>query len=259
MRQFFLGVCVLLMGCSSPSVDIRPVEGTLDEPVAAQPMPEEVSEAIAEATRLHQYELLNDEQDDISVWVLEEVDNGIPTQGYGITVVRGAKSTTIPEIFHGKNPSAWYNKAGDFLWLACGQMEGTGTLVEAAFRLCFHDDGSAYIDDVVEPYQIQQLLCERLSYSVEGEQISFFDKGGLLCTATNTVTDMRGLDEEQPIWIGEQIQFAMSEESVQVHVTPGVKFVTGLVLTYDDMPTFSVPVTMAEDGTVMLGEISIEE
>ena len=37
--------------------------------------------------------------------------------------------------------------------------------------------------------------------------------------------------------------------------TPGVKFVTGLVLTYDDMPEFSAPITIDENGLFTIHEI----
>ena len=36
----------------------------------------------------------------------------------------------------------------------------------------------------------------------------------------------------------------------------GVNFTTGLVLTYDDMPTLMAPLTIAEDGKVGIGELS---
>ncbi len=35
-----------------------------------------------------------------------------------------------------------------------------------------------------------------------------------------------------------------------------VNFTTGLVLTYDDMPTLMAPLTIAEDGKVGIGELS---
>ena len=38
--------------------------------------------------------------------------------------------------------------------------------------------------------------------------------------------------------------------------TCGVNFTTGLVLTYDNMPTLMAPLTIAEDGKVGIGELS---
>jgi len=257
MRNKYFGMCVaivalcgVLMGCKERPSGMFPVVGTLEGDLVADSMPEQVRQTIADATKFHQYAILEDSATDVSVWVLQEVDNGVSTEGYGITVVRGAQSTTFPEIYHGKNPRAHYIPALGHLWLFCGLMEGTGTMVECARRICFREDGTAYIDATADPYMIQEIFCERLMYSVEGERITFYDYDQRLCTVTNTVTDMGGLDDEQPIWIGEQIRFDYQDDRLQVCVTPGVKFVTGLVLTYDDMPTFMAPVIA---GTVGVG------
>ena len=49
------------------------------------------------------------------------------------------------------------------------------------------------------------------------------------------------------------ITYDLSVPAPRLLVTPGVKFTIGLVLTYDDMPTLSVPLILADDGTVGLG------
>ena len=41
-------------------------------------------------------------------------------------------------------------------------------------------------------------------------------------------------------------------------VTPGINFTTGLVLTYDDMPTLTAPVTIGEDGKASIGELQAQ-
>ena len=78
---------------------------------------------------------------------------------------------------------------------------------------------------------------------------------------------MGGFDDEQPLWIGEQLYYDVSGDEPKVIFTPGVKFLdkpsgkaertTGLVLTYDDMPEFSVPITIDENGLFTLHEISV--
>ena len=85
--------------------------------------------------------------------------------------------------------------------------------------------------------------------------MTLYDGKKLLTTVTNTVTDMGGFDDEQPVWIGDQIAYDLSEETPRLMVTPGVKFTTGLVLTYDDMPTLSAPLTIDADGKSSIGDL----
>ncbi|MBR4828279.1 MAG: hypothetical protein IKZ92_00535, partial [Muribaculaceae bacterium] len=70
--------------------------------------------------------------------------------------------------------------------------------------------------------------------------------GKPLTTVTNHIEDM-GDFMDDAIYIGEQISYGI-EGPITVHVTPGVNFVTGKVLHYDDMPTISATVTMTESG-----------
>ncbi|MBQ2104361.1 MAG: hypothetical protein II478_04225, partial [Bacteroidales bacterium] len=78
----------------------------------------------------------------------------------------------------------------------------------------------------------------------------------VLCTVTNTITDMGGLDIEQPVWIGEQISYSLKDGDLYLQVTPGVKFTTGLVLMYDDMPELTAKVAMSGNGYLQIGDIS---
>ena len=78
----------------------------------------------------------------------------------------------------------------------------------------------------------------------------------VVATVTNTVADMGGFDDDA-IWVGEQICYDFSGEKPRVSITPGVKFVVGLMLHYDDMPTFTASITMS-DGIINLSDIKIE-
>lgn len=100
-------------------------------------------------------------------------------------------------------------------------------------------------------YDVQQALCSRLGYSVEGEDITFYVDGEAVSTVTNTITDMGGFDDDA-IWIGEQMSLEKGTDGLQVRVTPGVKFITGLVLHYENMPTFTADVTLSDSGEVVL-------
>lgn len=100
-------------------------------------------------------------------------------------------------------------------------------------------------------YDVQQALCSRLGYSVEGEDITFYVDGEAVSTVTNTITDMGGFDDDA-IWIGEQMSLEKGADGLQVRVTPGVKFITGLVLHYENMPTFTADVTLSDAGEVVL-------
>ncbi len=128
--------------------------------------------------------------------------------------------------------------------------------VDRLYQIGFGDNGIAYIVHTVDPYDIQQQLCQRLGYRIKGEQVTLYDGEREIAQATNTVADMGGFDSEQPVWIGEQIQYDLSGDAPCLLVTPGVKFTTGLVLTYDDMPTLTAPITIGDDGKVNIGDLN---
>jgi hypothetical protein len=116
-----------------------------------------------------------------------------------------------------------------------------------------NDQMLAAIDSTtISLYDVQQALCSRLGYSIEGEDITFYVDDKAVSTVTNTITDMDGFDDDA-IWIGEQMRLEKSEGGgLQVRVTPGVKFITGLVLHYENMPIFTADVTQSDSGELVL-------
>jgi hypothetical protein len=60
---------------------------------------------------------------------------------------------------------------------------------------------------------------------------------------------------EHPVWIGEQLKYDLGSETPRIFFSPGLKFTTGLVLIYDDMPELSADLCIAEDGTWTIGAI----
>ncbi|MBP5514352.1 MAG: hypothetical protein J6Y04_06220 [Bacteroidaceae bacterium] len=230
------------------------VAGTIDEPLPADSAPAQVLEAMEKAERFHQYEIMSDTANSISVEAIAEADQ-TPTEGYGIVVVKGATSTTFPNLRNTRQPMASYDPETGTLWLTNSAMEGTGVQVDRLYQIRFDEEDKAYIALTVEPYDIQQALLKRLGYAIEGQRIKLFDNGQIIASAMNTVEDMGDFDDEQPVWIGEQIQYDLSGTTPQLLITPGIKYTTGLVLTYDDMPTLSAPITIADDGQVNIGEL----
>lgn len=265
MRKTFVMAAAAMMAamsvglgsCKGGGAAYPHVEGTLDGPLPADSAPAPVLEALAQAQRYHQYEIMSDTTNQLSVEAIAEADT-VSTQGYGITVVKGATSTTFRDLRNTRQPKACYDAQAGVLWLATSAMEGTGVAVERLFQIRFSDADSASVAYVVEPFDVQQQLCQRLGYRIEGQKVSLYDGQRLLAQTTNTVTDMGGFDSEQPVWIGEQLQFDLSAATPRLLVTPGVKFTTGLVLTYDDMPTLSAPVTIGSDGRVNIGQLEAE-
>ncbi|MBQ2186271.1 MAG: hypothetical protein II402_06105 [Bacteroidaceae bacterium] len=245
--------------CKEERVEILPVSGVLDEKLPNDTAPAVVYEAIHRAFIDRFENVLDDRENHVSVWSLVNCNPDVSSEGFGIIVTKDKESTKLPDLHHGKNPAARYDAQEDVLWLSCGDMEGTGVLVERLHKFRFSDDNSAHIVSSLDPYDVQQALLERLGYSINGERITFYDGEQELCVSTNHTTDMGGFDEENPVWIGEQIRYDLTGESLSVHVTPGVKFTTGLVLTYDDMPTLSASVTLKDDGSFALGELEVVE
>ena len=252
----FFAMGMMMAGCKSASVNKKSLAGTMEEPMPSDMMPDHVQQALAKAIKYHCHDLLNDTVNEIYVSSIGEVDQ-TSTEGYGINVTKAAITTTFQNIRHTLEPQARYNaKTGD-LWLTSSAMEGTGVRVEWLHQIRFGDNELAYVKTEVNPYGVQQELLERLSYAIEDETISLYDGDKLLATVTNSVKDMGGFDDEQPLWIGEQLYYDVSGDEPKVIFTPGVKFTTGLVLTYDDMPELSAPITIGENGLFTIHEIEV--
>lgn len=234
------------------------VSGVLEEPVVDK-MPEQVEKAFATTKKVHPFEIMNDSANSVCVFGISELDAGVSTEGYGVMVNKKATSTTFSNIRNSQQPKAFYDATSNSLWLTSCVMEGTGTNVEQLYKMQFgSDNDSARIVMTFEPFQMQQKILEQMNYSVKGEQITFYANGVEIASAQNTVTDMGGLDAEQPIWIGEQISYSLGNGNPRVCFVPGVKFTTGLVLTYDDMPTLSASIDLKEDGSYTLSDFKAE-
>ena len=248
-----LALCALtlsLISCGT-RITISPVAGTMDGPVAADPAPSAVEEAIEHAAHFNQYEIMSAEG--ISVEAISEAD-ATPTEGYGIIVVKEGVSTKFPNLRNSRSPKAKYDKEKETLWLTSSLMEGTGVQVDWLHQIVFDEDGMADIAWSINPYDVQVALLDRLGYSIDGQDITLWDDTNMIATVTNTVTNMGGFDDEDPVWVGEQITYDISGPTPLLLVTPGVKFTTGLVLTYDDMPTIAAPLIFGDEGTVNIGE-----
>ncbi len=234
------------------------VAGTL-EPLPTDSAPSEVLEVIEQAERFHPsgIAILSDTLNDISVMSIEETDKA-STDGYGVIVMKGAGSTTFPNISHARKPEAVYDNQNGNLWLTSNAVAGTGVNVDWLYQIRFDEENKASIAHIVNPYDIQQQLCQRLGYTIEGQDITLWDDTDKIATFTNTITDMGGFDDENPVWIGDQIAYDLTDPVPHLLVTPGIKFITGLVLTYDDTPTLTAPLTIDEDGTVSIGKLTVK-
>jgi hypothetical protein len=125
-------------------------------------------------------------------------------------------------------------------------MEGTGTLVERPYLIQFDENNHAAIKASIDPYDMQQELCKRITYSIDGQNITLYADEKPIATVTNQTKDM-GEFYDDPIWIGEQIEYQVGKK-LTVCFVPGISFVTGKVLIYDDMPTIAADVELTADG-----------
>lgn len=251
-KNLFLFITALCFASCATKADVKHVRGTIDEPMAEDTAPAHVLQAIASATKFHSYEIMNDTVNNVSVWAIGEADQQ-STEGYGIVVTRNCVSTTFPAIRNTRVPPAAYNPETGDLWIAASAMEGTGVDVKRLYQLRFDGD-SAYVVMSVDPYLVQQAFVERLEYGTCGEDVNIYIDGEPAIGFTNTVEDMGGFDDDA-LWIGEQISYDLSSEQPVVKVVPGVKFVTGLMLLYDDTPVLTAKTILADDGTVAFGPI----
>ena len=188
------GISFNLSGCKEERVAILPVSGTLEEAFPTDTAPLIVHEAMNYAFMDRYENILEDKENHVSVWSLVNCNPGISSEGYGIIVVKDKESTKLPDIYHGKNPQARYDAQKGVLWLTCGVMEGTGVLVEKLYMLRFSEDNMAHIVSSIDPYDMQQTICKRLGYSIDGERITFYEGERELCVSTNHTTDMGGFD-----------------------------------------------------------------
>ena len=252
-----VALCGTMTGCKGDAQ--RPVNGTMEEAVALAEVPQAVQDMMKHVNIDERYEtLMEDKTTGVSVYSLLNCGDTVSSEGYGMVVGKGDVKTALPQLRHGRMPRARYDAATGDLWILGSDMEGTGVNVERPYLLRFDGDGYASIVSSIDPYEMQQALCNVLTYSIDGQDITFYAEGKELARATNHITDMGGFMDDA-IYIGEQISYSI-EGPLTVHVTPGVNFVVGKVLLYDDMPTFSATVTYdPEKQKISLGEFKVDE
>lgn len=235
-------------GCDKMNNGTRPVKGTIDQKLGEDRAPHAVSVLLKETEKTpgdERFEsILDDKDNKLSVWGLMKCNDSISSEGYGITVVKDGVETDFTNIRHGNSPKALSDKAK--LWFVGTPMEGTGVHVEQPYLILFDKERYAHVVATLDPYDMQQELCKRVSYSIEGMDITFYADGNKLTTVTSTTEDM-GEFYDDPVWIGEQISYLLGKK-LTVIFTPGVSFVTGKVLIYDDMPTFAATVELNNEG-----------
>ena len=251
-----LAICLMMAGCKSTTIDTKSMAGTLDTPLLHDSIPVNIQKAMDNALRIHHHEVMSDTTANIAVLSIDEIDQ-TSSEGFGFMVTKGAVSTNFLNIRNARQPQAKYNaKTGD-LWLTSCAMSGTGVNVEWLYQIRFKEDGKAYIKAELNPYTVQQELLKRIDYTIDGENVTIYDREKSLTTITNTITDMGGFDDEAPMWIGEQLYYDLSGDEPKLVFVPGVKFTTGLALLYDDMPDFSAPITIDENGNPTIREITV--
>lgn len=245
-----IAVCGMMSGCKGKSLSAavqHPVNGTMDEAVIPDDASQAVEDLMKHVTIDDRYEtLMEDKATGVSVWSLLKCNDSISSEGHGIVVAKGDVKTALPHMQHGRMPRAHYDAATGELLILGSQAEGTGINIGRVYMLRFDDDGYATITNSIEPYEMQQAWLDALTYSIDGQDITFYIDGEPMTTVTNHIEDMGGFMDDA-IYVGEQIDYSI-EGPIRVLVTPGVNFVVGKVLHYEDMPTISAAVTMTESG-----------
>lgn len=247
----------VVVSCKGKKAELKPVKGVLEEPVREGAAPEQVIATMERHILDQNFEMtLNDTVNNALVWSLMSCDSVTSSEGFGIVVAKDGRATIFTDIRHGNTPEAHYNKASETLWFKGVSIEGTGTHVERFFQIGFRDDGPHYIVSTIDPYEMQQALIKELKYSIKGDVITLYNGENELATITNTVKDM-GDFYEDAVWLGEQLSYDISGDQIYVNAIPGLNFVTGKVLHYDDMPTISALVTLTGGGGFTLSNIHI--
>lgn len=251
----------LIAGCKGKDSAMKPVKGVLEQPFGADSIPQSISDSFNKSewkaiSDDHFETILEDKENGVKVMGLMKCADEKSSEGYGVVVIKGDQATTLA-IHHGNQPSAYYDASNGNLWFTGGVMEGTGTLVERPYLINFDENGKANIVASIDPYNMQQELCKRLSYSIDGQDITILVDGKPLYTVTNHVEDMGDFFDDA-IWIGEQIKYFVDKD-LSVYVIPGISFVTGKMLTYDDMRAITAKVNLNPDGTFTLSDFEVIE
>ena len=261
MKQWLMvaavvALCGAMTGCKGNAQ--RPVKGTFESPIGKGTAPEAVLDATKKmaVTDERLETVMEDKANGVAVYSLLNCSDEVSSEGYGMLIAKGDVPTAMPQIRHGRMPRARYDAATGDLWIVGSDIDGTGVNVERPYLLRFDADGHADIVREIDPYDIQQALCKVLTYSINGQEITFYAEGKELAKVTNTTEDMGGFMDDA-IYIGEQIAYGI-EGPLTVQVTPGVNFVVGKILHYDDMPTISATVTLDENGGITLSDFKAE-
>ena len=254
-----LTVCsMVVVSCKGKKTELKPVKGILEEPIGQLQAPDVVEATMNRHVLDDNFEnILMDTVTKVGVWSLVRCGEEQSSEGFGLVVVNGGYATAFPAIRHGNNPRTQYDTATGNLWFTGGVMEGTGVLVERPYLLRFREKGNAFIAATIDPYDMQEALCKELTYSVDGEKITLYHDDQELTTVTNTIKDMGGFDEDA-VWIGEQLTYDINGSDLYVQAVPGVNFIVGKVLHYEDMPTISARVTLNNDGSFTISELRIK-
>lgn len=261
MKQWLMvaavvALCGTMTGCKGNAQ--RPVNGMFEGPIGKGTPPEAVLDATKKmaVTDERLETVMEDKASGVAVYSLLNCSDEVSSEGYGMLIAKGDVPTAMPQIRHGRMSRARYDAATGDLWIIGSDVDGTGINVERPYLLRFDGDSHAAIVSEVDPYEIQQAMSKALTYTIEGQDITFYAEGKELAKATNKMEDMGGFMDDA-IYIGEQIAYSI-DGPLTVHVTPGVNFVVGKVLHYEDMPTISATVTINDNGSVTLSDFKAE-
>ena len=165
----------VVVSCKGKKAEVKPVKGVLEDHVREGSAPDVVNATLDRHVLDQNFELiLNDTVNHVQVWSLMSCDSVTSSEGFGIVVAKDGRATIFADIRHGNTPAARYNAATGELWLTGVSVEGTGTHVERFYKIGFREDGPHYIAATIDPYEMQQALCQELQYSIKDEQISLY-------------------------------------------------------------------------------------
>ena len=263
MKKTFILLIVMMLAagtiavsCKGKKAEVKPVKGVLEEPVREGTAPEQVIATLERHILDQNFEMiLNDTVNNVHVWSLVRCDSTTSSEGFGIVVAKDGRATIFADIRHGNTPYAHYNATTGELWLTGVSIEGSGTHVERFYKIGFREDGPHYIAATIDPYEMQQALIDELKYSIKDDVITLYNGENELAKVTNTVKDMGDFFDDA-VWLGEQITYNINTDKLFVLAQPGVNFVTGKVLHYDDMPAITARVTLNDDGSFTLSNIN---
>lgn len=244
-----IAALALCSACGSGSRKHHPVMGTNHIFTCEPILPEAVLQEMKSPNPgSPSYEcVLQDSENDVTVWNLMRIPGTEDHSYSGIAIRKGGVITGLPYVVHGYFSSARFDSKTGILWYSGTGASGTGIHKEELYRIEFDASEAARVTCHIEPIPIQERFIKGLTYTVRDSVITLWKDDAPLFE-TNAMVEGLGEYDREAVWIGDQIRYDISGTTPSAILSPGVRFVSGPVLSYEGMPDLRAELDIKPDS-----------